>query len=106
MLKNLDDKNIMREINMGEGLLIVEVGATWCGSCYIMEPILSEIDREYHNKLTIGKINIEYAEEIVVQYGIKNLPTYLFFKNGELVDQIVGALSKTSLSNKISTLNK
>ena len=104
MLKTLNNQNLKKEINTSDGLLIIEVGATWCGSCHIMEPVLKEINREYHNDLTIGRIDIAYAEELAEKYGINDLPTYLFFKNGKLVDHLVGSLSRANFSQKIKSL--
>ena len=88
----------------GELPLVVDLGATWCGPCKMIGPIISELANDYDGKIVVGKCNIEDNDDIAIDYGVRNIPTILFFKNGELVDKFVGAASKDKLDEKFKTL--
>lgn len=88
----------------GELPLVVDLWATWCGPCRQLAPIVSELAQEYDGKLVVGKCDIEENEDIPMEYGVRNIPTLLFFKGGELVDKFVGAASKATLQEKFNTL--
>lgn len=88
----------------GELPLVVDLWATWCGPCRMLGPIISELAEEYDGKVVVGKCDIEENEDIPMEYGVRNIPTILFFKGGELVDKFVGAGSKASLKEKIEAL--
>lgn len=80
--------------------LVVDFWAEWCGPCKMISPIISQLAEEYDGKLVVGKCNVEESEELAAEYGIRNIPTLLFFKNGQLVDKFVGAANKTKLQEK------
>ena len=84
--------------------LIVDFWATWCGPCRVLASKLTELSEKYEGKVTIGKCNAEEEEELSDNLGIRNVPTLLFFKNGELVDKLSGALPITTIENKIKDL--
>ena len=84
--------------------LVVDFWAEWCGPCLMIAPIISELAEEYAGKINIGKMNVDENSEIVGQFGIRNIPTVLFFKNGELVDKHVGAAQKSILEDKLKSL--
>lgn len=88
----------------GELPLVVDLWATWCGPCRQIAPIVSELAAEYDGKLVVGKCDIEENDDIPMEFGVRNIPTILFFKGGELVDKFVGAASKTTLQAKFDTL--
>ena len=88
----------------GELPLVVDVLATWCGPCKMIGPVISELANDYDGKIVVGKCNIEDNDDIAIDYGVRNIPTILFFKNGELVDKFVGAASKDKLDEKFKTL--
>ena len=88
----------------GELPLVVYLWATWCGPCKMIGPIISELANDYDGKIVVGKCNIEDNDDIAIDYGVRNIPTILFFKNGELVDKFVGAASKDKLDEKFKTL--
>lgn len=88
-----------------EGLpLVVDFWATWCGPCRAIAPTVEELAKEYDGKINVGKCDVEEADEIAAQFGIRNIPTLLFFKNGEVVDKLVGAVSKSKLDEKFKSL--
>ena len=84
--------------------LVVDFWATWCGPCRMMAPIVAELAEAYDGKVVIGKCDVEEYEDLAAEYGIRNIPTILFFKGGEVVDKIVGAQQKAKLEEKINTL--
>ena len=88
----------------GELPLVVDLWATWCGPCKMIGPIISELATDNDGKIVVGKCNIEDNDDIAIDYGVRNIPTILFFKNGELVDKFVGAASKDKLDEKFKTL--
>ena len=88
----------------GELPLVVDLWATWCGQCRQIAPIVSELAAEYDGKLVVGKCDIEENDDIPMEFGVRNIPTILFFKGGELVDKFVGAASKATLQAKFDAL--
>lgn len=88
----------------GELPLVVDLWATWCGPCRMLGPVISELANEYDGKIVVGKCDIEENEDIPMEYGVRNIPTILFFKNGELVDKFVGAGQKATLKEKFDAL--
>ena len=83
-------------------LVIVDFWATWCGPCRMLSPLLDEVEEEMADKVTVVKVNVDDADEIAMQFRIMNIPTLLFFKNGQLVDKTVGAMPKNVLVDKIN----
>jgi len=84
--------------------LVVDFWATWCGPCRAIAPIVEELANEYDGKLVVGKCDVEENDDIAMQYGIRNIPTILFFKNGEVVDKFVGAATKAKLKEKFDAI--
>lgn len=83
---------------------VVDLWATWCGPCRALAPTIAELAEDYDGKIVVGKADVEENEDIAMEYGVRNVPTILFFKNGELVDKFVGAASKSVLDEKFKTL--
>ena len=83
-------------------LVIVDFWAVWCGPCRMLSPILDEVEEEMADKISVIKVNVDDADEIAMKYRIMNIPTLLFFKNGQLVDKTVGAMPKNVLVDKIN----
>jgi thioredoxin len=84
--------------------LVVDFWAEWCGPCRMVGPIIEELSKEYEGKVNIGKIDVDENSEVAAQFGIRNIPTILFFKGGQLVDKQVGAAPKATFSAKIEDL--
>lgn len=80
--------------------LVVDFWAEWCGPCKMISPIISDLAEEFDNKIIVGKCNVEENEGIAAEFGIRNIPTLLFFKNGQLIDKFVGAANKAKLKEK------
>ena len=91
-------------LKKGQKPLVVDFWATWCGPCRMVAPIISELAEKYDGKLVVGKCDVEESEELAAQFGIRNIPTILFFKNGEVVDKIVGAAGKQKFEEKFEAL--
>jgi thioredoxin 1 len=81
--------------------VLVDFWAEWCGPCRMVGPIVDELVTEYDGKAVIGKLNVDENPAIAETYGIRSIPTMLVFKGGEIVDKIVGAVPKTTISGKI-----
>jgi thioredoxin 1 len=84
--------------------LVVDFWAEWCGPCKMIGPIVEDLAQEYEDKVTIGKLDVDENNEITTRYGIRNIPTLLFFKDGQLIDKQVGAAQKSALAQKIQML--
>ena len=83
-------------------LVIVDFWAVWCGPCRMLSPILDEVEEEMADKITVVKVNVDDADEIAMKYRIMNIPTLLFFKDGQVVDKTVGAMPKNVLVDRIN----
>ena len=84
--------------------ILLDIGATWCGPCKALAPIVDELGEEYDGKVAVGKVDVDEAPEIAARFRVRNVPTVLFIKNGELVDKSVGLVAKATLVDKITPL--
>lgn len=103
MIQEITDSNINDLLSSGQPVM-VDFWAPWCGPCKMMLPIVEELATEYENKVVIGKLNVDENDETCAKFGIMNIPTMLFFKNGEMVDRQVGATRKADLQAKLDAL--
>lgn len=88
----------------GDKPLMIDFWATWCGPCRMIAPIVAELAGEYDGKITVGKCDVEENDDIAAEFGIRNIPTLLFFKDGQVVDKLVGAVSKDKINEKMQAL--
>ena len=103
MALKFTDINVKNEINSGK-LVVVDLWAEWCGPCRSITPSIEELATEYEGKAIIGKYNVDEENELSTEYGVRSIPTILFFKVGKLADKQVGASPKASIKAKIDAL--
>lgn len=92
------------ELRSGSLPFVVDFWATWCGPCRMLGPIISQLAEQYDGKIVVGKCDVEDNEDLAAEFGVRNIPTLLFFKNGEVVDKFVGAAPKPVLEQKFEAL--
>ena len=98
----ITDDNFGETVEASEGLTIIDFWATWCGPCRIVGPIVEQLADEYGEKgLTVGKLDVDQNPHVAARFGIRSIPSILFFKDGELVDTVVGAVPKPHLEAKV-----
>jgi thioredoxin 1 len=99
----LTESNFDEIVKSGKPVM-VDFWATWCGPCRAIAPIIDELSTEYEGKATVAKCDIDSNNDIATRFGIRNIPTLLFFKNGEVVDKLVGGNPKTTIVAKLNTI--
>lgn len=104
MAVELKDDNFEELVMKSDKPVLVDFWAEWCGPCRMVGPIVEELHGEYDGKAVVGKVNVDDNPEVSAKFGIRNIPTVLFFKNGEVVDKQVGAAPKSAYSNKLDAL--
>jgi thioredoxin 1 len=104
MALEITSANFEETVLKSDKPVLVDFWAEWCGPCRMVGPIVDELHTEYDGKAVVGKVNVDDQQEIAAQYGIRNIPTILFFKNGEIVDKNVGVAPKVDLAKKINAL--
>lgn len=98
------NKDNFQEVLASEQPVMIDFWAEWCGPCRMMSPIVDELAKEYEGRAVIAKCDVEDNDEITMKYGVRNIPTIVFVKGGELVDKQVGACSKEALKAKLDKL--
>ncbi|MDE5611238.1 MAG: thioredoxin [Odoribacter sp.] len=100
----VNDSNFEEIVLKSEQPVLVDFWAEWCGPCKMMLPIVEEISKEFEGKLTVAKVDVDSSQGTAAKFGIRNIPTILFFKGGAVVDKQVGAVPKAALVGKIEKL--
>ena len=103
MALEITDSNFQEILAEGKPV-VMDFWAPWCGPCKMVGPIIDELATEYEGKLIIGKCDVDENGDVAAEYGIRNIPTVLFFKNGELVDKQVGSAPKSAYVAKIEAI--
>ena len=102
----ITDRNFEELVMKAKKLVIVDFWAEWCGPCKAIAPILDKISDEFSDNVLVGKVNVDEVKEVPVKYGIRSIPTLLFFYNGEIVKQEVGLQSEQALVDSINQIIK
>lgn len=100
----LTDANFSEEVLNSDVPVLVDFWATWCGPCRMIAPIIEELAGEYEGRAKIGKVDVDNNSRVAAQFGIRSIPTLLFFKDGEVVAQQIGASPKRVLAEKLEAL--
>lgn len=100
----VNDSNFEEVVLKSEQPVLVDFWAEWCGPCKMMLPIVEELSGEFEGKITVAKVDVDNNQGTAAKFGIRNIPTILFFKGGAVVDKQVGAVPKASLVEKINKL--
>ena len=103
MALQITDANFEELVNSDKPM-VLDFWAEWCGPCRMVGPIIDELATEYEGRVTIGKMDVDNNNDVVAQFGIRNIPTVLFFKDGQVVDKQVGAAPKPTFVSKIDAL--
>jgi thioredoxin 1 len=104
MAKEFTDANFKSEVLENDKLTVIDLWAEWCGPCRMMTPVIEELSQDYAGIAVIGKLNVDENPEVPTIHNVRGIPTFLFFKNGQLVDKVVGAQTKKVLQDKIEAL--
>jgi thioredoxin 1 len=101
MAVEITDGNFESVVKNSDKVVLVDFWAEWCGPCRMVGPIVEELAKEYDGKAVIGKLNVDNNPNVSMEFGVRNIPTILFFKNGKVVDKQVGAVPKAQLAAKL-----
>ncbi|MDF2801100.1 MAG: hypothetical protein K0S61_1003 [Anaerocolumna sp.] len=104
MALKFTDENFETEVLKSDIPVLIDFYADWCGPCKMMAPVIEELSSEYANTVKVGKLNVDEAPETSRKYKVMSIPTLLVVKNGEVVDTIVGAVSKAKVTEKLEQL--
>lgn len=99
--QHFTDLNFKKEVLESDLPVLVDFWAAWCGPCKVIAPLIDELAKEYAGKMKIGKVDVDATSKIATKYGVMSIPTIIFFKNGKVMNQLVGAVSKLDLKRKI-----
>jgi thioredoxin 1 len=100
----IDESNFETEVKKSDLPVMIDFWATWCGPCKMIAPHVEEASSHYSGKLKVGKIDVDNNQQIAMQYSIMSIPAVMFFKNGSVVDQIIGAVPKKALFDRIDRI--
>ncbi|MBI2407078.1 MAG: thioredoxin [Gemmatimonadetes bacterium] len=99
-LVNVTDASFEQEVEQHAGVAVVDFWATWCGPCRMIAPLLEQLSTEYAGKVKVTKLDVDANQKTSMRFGVRSIPTLLFFKDGKVVDQVIGAVPKAALDAK------
>jgi len=102
MALEITDSSFQEMVLQSDKPVLVDFWAVWCGPCRTLGPIIEEVATDFEGKAVVGKVDVDNNQEISMKYGIRNIPTVLIFKNGEVVDKLVGVAPKEVIAEKLS----
>lgn len=100
----ITDQNFEVEVLKSDKPVLVDFWAVWCGPCKMIAPIVEQLAAEYEGRLKVGKLDVDNNQQSAIKYGVRSIPTLLIFKDGKVVDTIIGAVPKPMIVNKIEHL--
>jgi thioredoxin 1 len=104
MALEFTDSNFQSEVLDSNKLSVVDFWAEWCGPCRAIGPVIEELHKEYDGVVNVGKVNVDHNPQISMNYGVTSIPAIFFFKNGQVVDKLIGAQPKANFVKKIEAL--
>ncbi len=99
----ITDQNFSNEVEKSDKPVLIDFWATWCGPCRVIAPVVEELAKEYEGKVKIGKLDIDENQQTAMKYGVRSIPTLLLFKNGQVVDTIIGAHPKAHIVQRLAS---
>ena len=105
MALELTDANFQNEVLESDVPVLVDFWAEWCGPCHMIAPAVEAVAQEFSDKAKVGKLNVDLNQMTAMEYNVRSIPTLLFFKDGKIVDQVVGAVPKRVLAEKLERLS-
>lgn len=100
----VNDEDFNEQVLESTVPVLVDFFATWCGPCHMIAPAIEEISAEMEGRAKVVKVDVDQSSSIAVKYGVKSVPTLMFFKNGEVVDQVLGAVPKDFIEKKMNSI--
>ncbi|UCC73140.1 MAG: thioredoxin [Gemmatimonadota bacterium] len=100
-VREVNDETFGEEVEQAEGVAMVDFWAAWCGPCHLVAPIVAELAQEYEGKVTVAKVDVDSSQRTAMRFNVRSIPSILFFKDGQHVDTVVGAVPKRALERKI-----
>ena len=105
-VNEFNDDNFTEEVLQSQVPVLVDFWAEWCGPCRTLNPVIEEISKEYQTKIKCGKVNVDKSPSTASSYGIRSIPSILFFNGGQISDQLVGSVPKNQITDILDGLTK